>query len=244
MSGMSQTLNYEDKLSTYEESCKSSTSDQVVLFQNITKFYTDVLVNVEVVLRALLDSGSMTCTISEAAEQRLQNAVLSPELKEVKTGITLVGCGGVHVQPKCMYQLKMVVYGHVISVPTLVVPGQQEDLILGTNVIKYLIGQLKQTPMYWRVVSKPETTNELEVEQFLNMLSGLNRWKGDKIPDVVGTVKLTQAVTLLPKHEHLVWGKLPASSPVSAGSAILVEPPRSPTHKKNVMGPHANFKSI
>ncbi|KAI4904009.1 hypothetical protein NFI96_005422 [Prochilodus magdalenae] len=94
--------------------------------------------------QSLLDSGSMTCTISEAAEQRLQNAVLSPELKEVKTGITLVGCGGVHVQPK----------------------WQQEDLILGTNVIKYLIGQLKQTPM----------------------------WKGDKIPDVPVTLKKNSKV--------------------------------------------------
>lgn len=26
-------------------------------------------------------------------------------------------------------------------------------------------------------------------------------------PDKIGTVKLTQAVTLLPKHEHLVWGR-------------------------------------
>ncbi|KAL7870669.1 hypothetical protein SRHO_G00081660 [Serrasalmus rhombeus] len=173
--------------------------------------------------------------MSEAAEQELQNAVLTPELREVRTDITLVGCGGVKVQPKCMYQLKMKVYGHVISVPTLVVPGQQEHLILGTNVIKYLVGQLKQTPTYWHVVNKPGTTNELEVEQFLDMLSGLNRWKGDKIPDVVGTVKLTQAVTLLPKHEHLVWGRLPVSSPISVGSTVLVEPPRSPTHKKNIV---------
>ena len=104
INGFGDGVNYENVMSAYEESCRSATGDQVVLFQNITKlekadslFYTDVLVNDEVLLRALLDSGSMTCTMSEAAEQELQNAVLSPELREVKTDITLVGCGGVKV---------------------------------------------------------------------------------------------------------------------------------------------------
>lgn len=66
------------------------------------------------------------------------------------------------------------------------------------------------------------------------MLSGINRWKGSVIPDIIGTAKLTQAVTLLPHHEHLVWGRLPANSPVSAGSAILIDAPSFHTHKKNI----------
>ncbi len=60
-------------------------------------------------------------------------------------------------------------------------------------------------------MNHPETTGESEIEQFLNMLSGINRWKDDKIPDIVGIAILTQAVTMLPKQEHLVWGKLPSS---------------------------------
>ncbi len=34
-------------------------------------------------------------------------------------------------------------YGHAVGVPTLVVPGQRDEMILGTNVIKYIISQMK-----------------------------------------------------------------------------------------------------
>jgi hypothetical protein len=84
-------------------------------------------------------------------------------------------------------------------------------------------------------MNKPESTDDSEVEHFLNMLSGVNRWKGKVIPDIIGTAKLTQAVTLLPRHEHLVWARLPVSAPVSEGSAVLVDAPRSQSHKKNIM---------
>ncbi|KAK3553758.1 hypothetical protein QTP70_009186 [Hemibagrus guttatus] len=71
--------------------------------------------------------------------------------------------------------------------------------------------------------------------KFLNMLSSINRCKGDKVPDIVGTAKLTQAITLLPRQEHLVWGKLLLNIPASMGSTILIEPARARTHKKSIM---------
>ena len=154
----------------------------------------------------------------------------------MNTDLVLVGCGGVQVKPKCVYQLEMNVYGREeVSVPTLVVPGQHDQIILGSNVIKHLIHHLKQTQSYWRVMNKPESTDDPAVKHFLNMLSGVNRWKGNVIPDIIGTVKFTQAVTLLPHHEHLVWGRLPVNAPVSEGSAVLVDAPRSQPHKKNLM---------
>ncbi|KAK3531936.1 hypothetical protein QTP86_001352 [Hemibagrus guttatus] len=94
---------------------------------------------------------------------------------------------------------------------------------------------MQQDRGYWNVMNRPETTAEPEIEQFLNMLSGINRWKGDKVPDIVGTAKLTQAITLLPRQEQLVWGKLPLNVPASMGSAILIEPARAQTHKKSIM---------
>ncbi|RXN22815.1 interleukin-1 receptor accessory -like 1-A isoform X3 [Labeo rohita] len=157
------------------------------------------------------------------------------QFDQTHTNILLIGCGGVKIKPRGMHQLKMDVYGKSVSVPTLVVPEQKDQLILGTNVIKFLLTQMKQDSGYWNVMNRPETTGEPEIEQFLNMLSGINRWKGDKIPDIVGTAKLTQAVTLLPKQEHLVWGKLPLNTPVSVGSTIVIEPPKAQTHKKNIM---------
>lgn len=36
-------------------------------------------------------------------------------------------------------------------------------------------------------------------------------------------------------QEHLVWGKLPAASLLSEGSAILVEPSKAQFHKKDII---------
>lgn len=55
------------------------------------------------------------------------------------------------------------------------------------------------------------------------------------MPDFIETVKLVQAVTLLLKQEPLVWGKLPTASPLSEGSAVLVEPSKTQTRKKNII---------
>lgn len=157
-------------------------SDDVILFQNVTKlahadslFYTDVLVNDAVPVRALIDSGSMACTISELAESRLLDAGVSLDPCEMQANVMLVGCGGVQVAPKCMYQLTIRVYEYVVSVPTMVVKGQRDELILGTNVLKFILSQLKQNPTYWRVMNRPESTQDAEIEQLLNILSGLNR---------------------------------------------------------------------
>lgn len=235
------TLAMDDNFSVYDE-CRKSASSDIVFFQNITKleksdslFYTPVLLNDKVSVQALLDSGSMACTINGETERKLLSEGMPAQVDQSYMDILLVGCGGVKVKPSGVYQLKMDVYGKQLSVPTLVVPDQKDQLILGTNVIKFLLTQLKQDSNYWNVVNHPVLSGEPEIEQFLNMLSGINRWEGNKIPDIVGTAKLTQAVTLLPKQEHLVWGKLPQTAPVSLGSAIMIEPTKTLTHKKSVM---------
>lgn len=243
MSEECETLNPSDDIQTvYKESLKCAPPGTVVLSQNIVRldeadslFYTNALVNDKVSLQALLDTGSMACTLSEEAERELKSAGVALELSDTRTDIVLVGCGGVQVKPKSICELKMEVYDCTFRVPALVVPGQKDQLILGTNVIKHLLRHFRLSPHFWQVLSKPESAEAPEIVQFLNMLSGINRWRGDKMPDVIGTVKLAQAVTLLPKQEHLVWGRLPASSPLSEGSAILVEPPKSQTHKKGVI---------
>lgn len=238
-----QTLKTEEDLSSmYEESCKSAQKGSVIICQSIHRlekadslFYTDVLVSDQVVLQALLDSGSMACTMNEDAEEELHKAGLLLESIQSSTDIVLVGCGGVQVRPKCIHQLKLNIYGQEVSVPTLVVPGQRDQMIVGTNVLKHLLRQVKQSPSYWRVMDKSDSSGEPSIEQFLSMLSGITRWKGDKIPDTIGTVKLANTVTLMPMHEHIVWGRLPGNAPVSEGSAILVEPSKSQSHRKSII---------
>nr|XP_014353167.1 PREDICTED: uncharacterized protein LOC106706559 [Latimeria chalumnae] len=172
----------------------------------------------------MLDSGSMACTLSEAIEGQLIEKGVLEEQKLDYTDVVLVGCGGSQTHPKGIYNLNMEIYGHKVVVPTLVVQGQQDDLILGTNVIKYLIHQMRDTDSYWRVISKSNSSDSQEGEQFLNMLASLCSWRGKDIPEKIGTIRLNTAVTLLPKHEHLIWGRLPSNTRVSPGCTIIVEP--------------------
>lgn len=75
MGAFSQSLSFEDDmLYVYEESCKSAPSGSVIVCQNVHNlvksdsiFYTDVVVRNQVSLHALIDSGSMACTMSEEA---------------------------------------------------------------------------------------------------------------------------------------------------------------------------------
>lgn len=131
MSRKSETLSNKDALLFYEESCKAI-PDKSVIYQNVMKlekadslFYTDVsFVGAQVVLTALLDSGSMACTMNEEAERKLKCAGIVLEPSEIRPDIILIGCGDVNIRPESIYQLEMEVYGQAVSVPTLVVPGQ------------------------------------------------------------------------------------------------------------------------
>lgn len=84
-------------------------------------------------------------------------------------------------------------------------------------------------------MNQPNFTGVPEIQRFLSMLSGHDRWEGGNIPTVIGTARLTQAVTLLPRQEHLVWGRLPMSSTVSVGSTVMIKSFRAQTHKKGVL---------
>lgn len=107
MSASFQTLKLEEDLcSLYEESCKSAQNNSIIICQNIRRlekvddfFYIDVLVNDQIGLQALLDSGSMACTMNEGAEEELHKAGLLSESTQSNEDIVLVGCGGVKGGP-------------------------------------------------------------------------------------------------------------------------------------------------
>lgn len=129
-----------------------------------------------------------------------------------------------------MYEVDLNVYG--IS---CLVPGQHDDLILGTNLIKHLTHQMKGTDEYWRLISECTLQPSPAGEYFLNMMTNLTCWQSEEMPRKIGTVKLNQAVTLLAKQEHLVWGRLPNSVPMSPGSTIVVEPTSFKTMPQNII---------
>uniref|UniRef100_A0A9J8AHH8 Gypsy retrotransposon integrase-like protein 1 n=1 Tax=Cyprinus carpio carpio TaxID=630221 RepID=A0A9J8AHH8_CYPCA len=120
-------------------------------------------------------------------------------------------------------------------VPTLIVSGQHDEFIVGTNVIKHIIRCSKQCDLFWKTVSTPNVCNDPMSESFLSMLAGLNRWRGDGVPDKIGTVRCNSAVCLEPGCEYLVWGRLPKHTEVSPGSAVLTEPTNSRSAPKGIL---------
>ncbi|CAI5675080.1 unnamed protein product [Oreochromis niloticus] len=183
----------------------------------------------------MMDSGSMACTMSEGAEKSLREAGALVSEPQSAERIVLVGCGGKQIRPKCVYDLTLTVHGVKCIVPVLVVSGQRDELIIGSNVLKYLMRVMKHSDDYWKLVSVGSKHSLLDYEHFLDMMSCTTRWRGEEVPDKIGTVKLPRAVTLLPQCEHLVWGRLPSNVPVSPGSTIIVEPCTSGSGPKDVL---------
>ena len=90
-------------------------------------------------------------------------------------------------------------YGSSVSVPVLVVDGQRDELILGSNVIKHLIRELKTTADFCEKMSSSEHNGD---DKLFRLLANVERWKGTEVPERVGTVRLKRAVTLEPMQEH------------------------------------------
>lgn len=226
----------------FVKACSTTPVGVKVIAQNTQRvepydelFYAPVSVNNKYQLRGMLDSGSMACTFSEEVEKRMLDESILSVPKQMDEEVVLVGCGEKLPKPKCIYEVELKVYGESCIVPVLVVPGQRDHLIIGTNVIKFLMHQFKSSDDYWRLVTNDSFSSSLECEQFLDLMANTSRWRGSELPTKIGTVKLRQAVTLLARQEYLVWGKLPKNAPMSPGSAAIVEPTSSKSMPHNIM---------
>lgn len=224
----------------YVKACAAAPAGAKVIVQNTQRvgsydklFYTPVKINNSIEVEGMLDSGSMACTLSEKAELEMLNKMALSDPIPLNQEVVLVGCGGTLSKAKCMYEVEMKLYEQSCIVPVLVVPGQRDDLIIGTNVIRFLMRQLKVTSDYLHLVSSGDLSPECE--QFLDLMANSSLWQSDELPDKIGTVKLQQSVTLLARQEHLVWGKLPKNVPMSPGSTVIVEPTSSKSMPRNIM---------
>lgn len=229
-----------DVQSVYVNCCSNLPSDNTVIVVGSHRvevasdlFYVPVSVGGQTTLKGMLDSGSMSCTLSAEGESKLKAAgvLLSP--LSVPEKVVLVGCGGLTTQPSCIYELAVEIFSSKFIVPIFLVPGQRDDLIIGSNIIRPLVQGLRSDEKYWELIRS--RNSDPECEQFLQLLSCITRWSGPELPEKVGTVKLRQAVTLAPQQEYLVWGKLPGNAPVSPGSAVIVEPTSSRSAPKDII---------
>lgn len=232
----------DDIESVYAFLCENVPKSNKVILQNTMRtaqseslFYTNVLVQDKVELKGMMDTGSMATTISADIIPMLKQAGVMTEDMLAPADIVLVGCGGKQTSPLGLCDLKLEVYGYKFLVPVLFVKGQIDPIVLGTNVLKPLIRHFKSNDGFWRVVSKPDSPCQNDSSQFLRLLSNLERWRGESIPDKVGTLKLKSAVTLQPMTEHLVWGRLPMGTVLSACSTVLIEPSAAACVNKQIM---------
>ncbi|KAL2100544.1 hypothetical protein ACEWY4_002305 [Coilia grayii] len=171
----------------------------------------------------MIDSGSMACTLSEAAVTRLLQH--HSDLRACPADdVIIVGCGGHQVKPTAIYDMDVVAYDCKVVIPMLVVPGQTDDVILGSNAIKKILQLMRKTDSYWRLMSTPADGDDEDCHHFLSLLSNAERWRGETVLNKVGTLKLQKCVVLQPQSEHLTWGRLPVSAPISVGSTVIVEP--------------------
>lgn len=231
------TLWDEDVESVCLGACDSAGPGVKVIYQNIQRvasndnlFYTCVAVNYVMEVDVMVDSGSMACTLSSAVVPRLQEArVLSSDSLN-PVDVVLVGCGGLRTRPVGVCELMLTAYGHKASVPVLVVDGQTDELIIGSNLIKHLIRVMK-TSKFFETQSTGCTDDE---GQLFSLLANVKRWQGSDVPDKVGTLRLKRAVTLEPMQEHLVWARLRNTQSVSAGSAVVIEPASACSVPRNI----------
>ncbi|KAK0151740.1 hypothetical protein N1851_006949 [Merluccius polli] len=82
--------------------------------------------------------------------------------------------------------------------------------------------------------TQPVGCTDEEVKLF-SLLANVERWRGSKVPDKVGTLRLKQAVTLEPMEEHLVWARLKGVQNISAGSAVVIEPTQARSRPRNIL---------
>lgn len=82
-------------------------------------FYERVLLGGKVEVRAMLDSGSMACSLSSKILPRLleEGVLKSPSL--TPSDVVLIECGGSRTKPLGVCELEMEVYGCCVAVPTL-----------------------------------------------------------------------------------------------------------------------------
>lgn len=81
---------------------------------------------------------------------------------------------------------------------------------------------MKSNKKYWEGISSPSVSSS----------SGR---AGPESTSKIGTVRLRQAVTLLPQQEYLVWGKLSSGARVSPRSTVIVEPTSAHSATKNIL---------
>lgn len=166
----------------YSHHCENSPEDTIVIVQRTQRltdsdslFYSTVLVQGLVELNAMVDSGSMACTISAEAEQKLLSAGAINISAVNPSSVVLIGCGGQKVKPKCAYELELTMFECKMLVPVLVVSRQQDEMIVGTNVLKHLLHHLKKSGNYWDLLSNPDESRgkETDVFGFISQLTAL-----------------------------------------------------------------------
>lgn len=130
----------------------------------------------------------MACTLSETAEASLL-ASASTLTMCCATDVVIIGCGH-RVTPTATYDLSVCVYKCKMITPVLIVPGQTDEMILGSNAIKSPLTLMKNTDDFWKLISLLSGNGDNASLEFISLLSNTHRWRADHISEKVCTIKL------------------------------------------------------
>lgn len=185
----------EDFDSVFESVCSRVPPSKTVIFQGTHRIQkSDSLFYITanaagVSLKAMIDSGSTGCALSEPAVERLLQHF--PNMRRYSADdVIIIGFGGHQVTPSAAYDVEIVVYDCKMVIPMFVESGQTDDMILCSNAIKTIIKLMRKTDSYWRLMSEPSSVTNEDCHHFFSLLLNTERWRGDTVPDKVGTQKL------------------------------------------------------
>lgn len=191
-----ETNDNDDLESIYQSVCEERELGHRPVLQNTQRlkqhdelFYENVTLGGKVSVSAMLDSGSMACTLSSSViPQLLEQAVLETTTLE-PTDIVLIGCGGSKTIPSGVCDLDVEIYGCRVVVPTLVVDGQSDKLIIGSNLLRYLGHRLKLERGLMDYGLRTHSTECGPQKQLLSLMAGVEECTED-VTDRVGIVKI------------------------------------------------------
>lgn len=84
------------------------------------------------------------------------------------TDVVLIGCGGSRTVPTGVWDITIEVYGCKVVLPMMVVAGQSEDLILGSNLIMHLVNHQREEGDLGEDHSKTLNAEELTNKNLIN----------------------------------------------------------------------------
>lgn len=147
----------------------------------------------------------------------------------------MIDGGSHHVTPAAAYDLEATTYNSKLLIPKLEIPGQTDNLIFGSNVLKGLICLMKGSDGYRNLLAKPVDVADSECYLFLSLLDNSDRWEDGPMPDKVGRVERECYVRASVALNTFFGANYLLPLPYQWGAQLIVAATQSRARPRNVL---------